>query len=81
LGNGYLGRTEIRTQTNAIFADPKGYGHLRVTLSNEFAAANGQAFMNLDQWDEIHLAFHANNQAYGPTPTQYYWTQMIFPFR
>lgn len=81
LGNGYLGRSGKKAQANVIFADSKGAGHLRVSLSNDFVDANGQAFVNLDQWDEIHIAFHADNNAHGATPGPNHWTQMVFPIR
>ena len=81
LGNGYESGEGKPTLTNAIFADAKGHGHLRVSLNNEFADANGQAFVNLNQWDEIHLAFHADNQLHVTTPGPNHWTQMIFPVR
>jgi hypothetical protein len=81
LGNGYVSGTGKPIHTNVIFADVKGHGHLRASLDNDFADADGQAFVNLDQWDEIHIAFHADNLAHGTTPGPYHWTQMIFPVR
>jgi hypothetical protein len=83
LGKGYLGLkdSDERKHTNAIFANRKGIGYFYINLNNQFADTSGQAFVNLDQWDEVHIAFHADNLGHGAVPGANHWTQIIFPIR
>lgn len=81
LGRGYQSASPSMARTNAIFANKHGVGYLRVKLNNRFADANGFRFVDLNRWDEIHIAFHADDKAYGSIPGPNHWTQIVFPIR
>lgn len=79
LGGGYAGDVTGAVAGNAIVVGDDGTAVHECSLGPTDADPTGTAFGDLDLWDEIHVAFHADGRAYGPSPGPMHWTQAILP--
>jgi hypothetical protein len=69
------------TGTNGIRVLANGTAAVDVTLTPEYTTSTGIEYVHIDRWDEIHLAFHADNVAHGSVPGANHWTQIVLPIR
>jgi hypothetical protein len=67
--------------TNGIRVAADGTASVDVTLQPEYTTSTGIQYIHIDQWDEIHLAFHADGQAHESVPGANHWTQVVLPIR
>jgi hypothetical protein len=81
LGEPYGGPPVTDLGSNAIVADEVGHAVHDVTLDPLFFDPVGTTYGEHELWDEIHVAFHADNRAYGFVPGPNHWTQVVLPIR
>ncbi|MEM7675190.1 MAG: hypothetical protein AAF449_04205 [Myxococcota bacterium] len=67
--------------TNLIIADENGEAIRTFVLAPLYTDASDQTYFGVDFWDEVHVAFHADNRAYGFIPGPNHWTQVVLPIR
>ncbi|MEL7369940.1 MAG: hypothetical protein AAFN74_13560 [Myxococcota bacterium] len=83
LSPGYDGPrpSSLAQGTNLILADDDGEATRTFVLDPLYTDASDQTYFGVDFWDEVHVAFHADNRAYGFIPGPNHWTQVVLPIR
>lgn len=81
LGPGYDGPPAEPPGSNAILADAEGRAEKDILVSGDYVDAADTPYFGVDFWDEVHVAFHADNRAYGFVPGPNHWTQVVLPVR
>ncbi len=81
LSPGYDGPlpAEPADETNLIIADADGRASKTAILDPLYTDASDQTYFGIDFWDEVHIAFHADNRGYGFIPGPNHWTQVVLP--
>jgi hypothetical protein len=67
--------------TNGILVAADGTATHESTIEPRFTDGSGTTYFGIDFWDEIHVAFHADNRAYGFAAGPNHWTQVVLPIR
>ena len=81
LGSPYDGPPRKVIGSNAMPADTAGHAEQDVDLPATYIDPAGTRYFNVEFWDEVHVAFHADNRAYGFLPGPNHWTQVVLPIR
>ncbi|MCA9669426.1 MAG: hypothetical protein KC503_27715 [Myxococcales bacterium] len=79
LGQPYGGPPKRVAGANTVLADDSGRATLENAISANYFDPAGTVYYHIDFWDEIHVAFHADNRAYGFVPGPGHWTQVVLP--
>ncbi|MEZ4363059.1 MAG: hypothetical protein R3B48_22900 [Kofleriaceae bacterium] len=79
LGPGFGGPAREAPGTNVLLANAAGDASLKMALAPDFTDGLDRQYESIDAWDELQLAFHADNRGYGFRPGPSHWVQGIVP--
>jgi len=78
LSRGFAGDARPLRESNQVMPDEAGHYETTVRLDPEFTDPLARRYFSIYDWDEIHLAFHADDRGYGFAPGPSHWVQGMF---